>query len=43
MWCAIQANSDALTTILKVKSLAAEVGGMSKLKALLEKVSKANW
>lgn len=29
-------NSDALTTIRKIKSLAAEVGGMSKLKALVE-------
>ena len=32
-------NSDALKTILKVKGWAAEVGGMKKLKALVEALS----
>jgi hypothetical protein len=29
-------NSDALTTVLKVKKLAEEVGGLKKLRALVE-------
>lgn len=33
------ANGDALTTIVKVKGWAAEVGGMKKLKALIEALS----
>ena len=32
-------NTDAVTTILKVKSWASEVGGMKKLKALVEALS----
>src|SRR5260370_22876987 len=32
-------KSDALSTILKVKSLATEVGGLKKLKALVEALS----
>ena len=32
-------NGDALSTILKVKKLAAEVGGLKKLKALVEALS----
>jgi hypothetical protein len=33
-------NSDALTTILKVKAWAKEVGGMKALKALVEALSE---
>jgi len=33
-------KSDALATILKVKGLASEVGGMKKLKALVEVLSE---
>lgn len=33
-------NGDAVKTILKVKSWAAEVGGMKKLKALVEALSE---
>jgi hypothetical protein len=33
-------NADALSTILKVKSWANEVGGMKKLKALVEALSE---
>jgi hypothetical protein len=32
-------KSDALSTILKVKALASEVGGLKKLKALVEALS----
>ncbi len=32
-------KSDALSTILKIKTLAAEVGGLKKLKALVEALS----
>ena len=32
-------NADALSTILKIKSLANEVGGMKKLRALVEALS----
>jgi len=33
-------KSDALSTILKVKTLATEVGGLKKLKALVEALSE---
>ncbi len=33
-------NSDALKTILKIKGWAAEVGGMKRLKALVEALSE---
>ena len=33
-------SGDALTTVLQVKRLAAEVGGMKKLKALVEALSE---
>ena len=33
-------SDDALATILKVKSLAAEIGGMKRLKALVEALSE---
>ena len=33
-------NGDVVSTILKVKHLAAEVGGMKKLKALVEALSE---
>ena len=36
-------SSDPLTTILKVKSWAAEVGGMDKLKAIVDELSEENW
>jgi hypothetical protein len=36
---ATSANGDALTTIKKVKGLAAELGGLKKLKALVEALS----
>lgn len=37
---AVPANGDALKTILKVKSWAAEVGGLMRLKALVEALSE---
>jgi hypothetical protein len=36
---AMSSNGDALTTILRVKKLAEEVGGLRKLKALVEALS----
>lgn len=35
-----KSSADALSTILKVKSWASEVGGMKKLKALVEALSE---
>ena len=33
-------NADALSTVLKVKSLAEQVGGMKKLKALIDAITQ---